>query len=288
MRNSQKLKKDLLSEFELKVHFNVYDMSDDELRMVVSTKKIIEKFKWMKIDFLRTNQSRFQSVYSKMINCLVECFDCLLYPSNKFADLSLRIYMENLIILNFLVHNDDEYTENWYYWSVVSKKYYDKKYFYFIDEFKLWYDKTIDKIEKLYGKEKSEKLFARQYGWIYNKKCDFNKMNLKTIAELCDAELVYDYFELLSQRVHSNTVQEQYDVRFENNTFNICRGILDAINLTFTHFYYFYDKRNLKSIINMMDKARIMEEKFHNKFLEDLNTCNENMKNNYLKNKQTN
>lgn len=259
-------------------------MSNDEVKIISLIKKILNKFMEMKIKFKHESQARLVVIYNTMKKCLNDCFDCLIYPNNRFADLSLRIFMENLIIISFLLQNDKRFSDNWFYWSMVSKKYIKPDCFDFMVEFTTWREKAMADIAIMYGAEKIPKIFCRQYGWMFYAKCDFNKMNLKTISELADCELAYDCFEFLSQCVHSNTVYARYDIRFENNTFDIVRGMLDAITLVLLYLKPCYLKSEIKSIAKQISKARDFENFYHEEYTAEIKKYVDKMIENYKNN----
>lgn len=204
----------------------------------------------------------------------------------------LRIVFENLIILKFLLENDNSCCDDWYNWGKIKVF---NTYPKIIGEderiietmfkdFANWKIKTINSISKLYGNNKVNSILNNTYGWAYSK--NIKHLTLASIAKNCNADLAYDYFKFLSSTVHSNTSELQSNIsRFEHHTFNIAKNIINAITLISTYLFdYIINDDNYHDFINALNKATTYQEKYSKFFFKFLKEEGKKEINEYLNN----
>jgi hypothetical protein len=170
----------------------------------------IEKHSYMTVDVGITLFSFFPSA----INQMKEIIKCILIGNKVSSYATIRILIENYILLVFLFQNLD-CCESYFNWSIClgSKKYKKNK----ATNDKRFKKIISDEIKKINiasdkYKNKEEKLFSNDYGWAYAKILNKENINLSIISKNCvEEEYIYNgeeynKFSKYSEYTHSNNI----------------------------------------------------------------------------------
>lgn len=107
--NDLKTRDDFYRYVNEEINFNIYDMSDGELKVTQKYCKFVDFYANLNVELPKC-KSQLNSIIHFSRRYFEKCLQYLLIPDNASADLTLRTLTENLIILKFLLTHNYTYT----------------------------------------------------------------------------------------------------------------------------------------------------------------------------------
>ena len=270
-------KKELIDYVMEDIKFNVYNMEDDEFELLQDFSRYLRIIENLKGQFSKT-KSVLENIFNGIRLKAIQLFKYLAIPHNNSASVIIREIAENFIILSFLIENSSKFSKNWSLWplnTISMDNNSDCK------EIKQNYNKWFCRFKKDYlllnkkDKPDFDAILKNLYGWAFPK--IYKHINLKHIADDLNLDDIYNNFERLSNKVHSNTLAEYSNARWESETYNFVAQTILLLDQVITKV-----KPYIKHQRKQLNELNFMYLYIVSKLDEYYENCKKMLKQNFL------